>query len=372
MKNKFISFTGLKEEYKNIKKNIFTDYDNIFSNSEFILRKKVKEFELKIAKYIGTKFAIGLNSGTDALLMGVHCAGIKKKDEVITVSHTYVASIAAIVHVGATPIFVDIKDDYNIDPTQIEKKINKRTKGIMVVHLNGRSCDMAPIVKIAKKYNLTIIEDCAQALGTKYKSRHVGTFGKVGCFSLHPMKILNIPGDGGFLTTNSKNIYKKISLLRDHGQEIPKTKNKIVCYGFNSRLDNIHAAVALIKLKKLNSVILTKRKIAKYYIKYLSKIKEIELPNFNDKIYYDTFNSFVIKVKNRTQLKKYLYKCRIETFSHYSVGVHMQKEIYTKKIKLKKTEEIQKKIVSLPIHASLKINELNYIINCIKKFYNYG
>ena len=231
-----VKYIDLYAQNYSIKKSINREVNKVFRESAFILRDNVTKFEEKIKKYLGVKYCLGLNSGTDALLMIMSQLNLKKKDEVIVPSHTYVASVSAIKHVGAEPIFVDIADDYNVDPNSIESKISKRTKAIMVVHLNGRSCQMDKINKLAKKYNLHVIEDAAQSLGAKFKDKYVGNFGLASAFSLHPMKSLSVPGDGGFLTTNSKKIYIRTKLLRDHGRLNTSKGLKRICYGVNKNV----------------------------------------------------------------------------------------------------------------------------------------
>ena len=222
-----IKYINLAEQYKSLSSDIKNEFKKIFKNSSFILRKHVTNFEKIISKKINVKYTVGVNSGTDALLFALAQIGITKNDEIITPSHTYVATISAIVHVGAKPVFVDIQDDFNINPDLIEKKITSKTKAILPVHLNGRCCNMRKIKKIAKKYNLKIIEDAAQAFGSKFNKKFAGSFGHSAAFSLHPMKNLNVPGDGGFLTTNQKKIYNHTLLLRDHGRYRNKNLKEI-------------------------------------------------------------------------------------------------------------------------------------------------
>ena len=366
-----IKYINLSAQYSSISYEIKKEIDNIFKNSAFILRKSVLKFEQKICKILRVKYCVSVNSGTDALLFALSQAGLQKNDEVITPSHTYVASVSAINHVGAVPVFVDIEDDFNIDPKAIEKKISKKTKVIMVVHLNGRSCDMKPILKIAKKYKLKIIEDAAQAFGAKYGDRYVGNFGFAAAFSLHPMKNLSVPGDGGFLTTNNKKVYEKILLLRDHGRKKKNGKEIRECYGFNSRLDNLHAAIALVKLKYFFKWIKKRNEIANNYSKKLRHIKEIILPIYYSKVsYYNTYNSYVIRVKKRDKLKSFLAKNGIEVFSHIDKGVHLERKLYKKNSYLPKTEKIEKEIISLPIYPELKEKDFNFIIKKIDSFYN--
>lgn len=367
-----IKYINLAAQHNSIENEIKREIDNVFKNSAFILRKNVSRFEQKICKILGVKYCVSVNSGTDALLFALSQVGLKKGDEVITPSHTYVASVSAIDHVGAVPIFVDIADDFNIDPNLIEKKITKKTKAIMVVHLNGRCCDMNPIIKIAKKYKLKIIEDAAQGFGSKYNGRYVGNFGYAAAFSLHPMKNLSVPGDGGFLTTNNKRVFEKVLLLRDHGRIKIGNKEIRKCYGFNSRLDNLHASIALVKLKYFFGWMSKRREIAEFYNKELEVISNyIVTPKLNkkDKLHEDTFNSYVVRSKKRNALKKYLLKNKIEVFSHIDKGVHLEKNLYSKKINLPKTEQLEKEILSLPIYPELSKKQQLIICNAIKKFY---
>lgn len=368
-----VKYIDLFAQNYSIKKYINREINKVFKKSAFILRDNVTKFEEKIRKYLGVKYCLGLNSGTDALLMIISQLNLKKKDEVIVPSHTYVASVSAIKHVGAVPIFVDIGHDYNIDPNCIENKISKRTKAIMVVHLNGRSCQMDKINKLAKKYNLNVIEDAAQSLGAKFKNKYVGNFGIASAFSLHPMKSLSVPGDGGFLTTNSRKIYTRTKLLRDHGRLNTKKGVKRICYGVNSRLDNLHAGIALIKLKYFTNWIKKRRIIANYYNKNLINFKKYGLltPNFEDKknFFFDTFNSYVIRVKNRKKFRDFMDEKGIEVFSHLDKGVHLEKNLYSKKITLPITEKIEKEIISLPIYPELNKNKQKYIVNAIKEFF---
>jgi len=360
-----IKYIDLKKQHANLGNQLYKKIKKIFLNSHFILRNEVANFERSICKLLKVKYCVGLNSGTDALLMGLSQLQLKKDDEVITVSHTYIATVSAILHVGAVPVYVDIDESFNINPNLIEKKISKKTKAILVVHLNGRCCDMSKISSIAKKYNLKIIEDCAQALGSKYKNKFAGTFGIAGAFSLHPMKTLSVPGDGGFLITNNKKVYRNICLLRDHGRD--RKTNLKKCFGFNSRLDNLHAAIALVKLPKFKNWVIKRRKIALRYSENLKNLKKISLPLYDGKNYYDTFNSYVIRVKKRDMLKLFLLRSGIEVFSHIDKGVHLENFSKTK-VALPQTEKIEKEILSLPIYPELSLSKVDFISNKIKIF----
>ena len=377
MKKK-IKFINLVGQYQTISGDMKKQFGKIFSNSSFVLREHVSRFEKQISKKLKVKYVVGLNSGTDALLMALAQLNIKKGDEIITPSHTYVATVSAITHVGAKPVFVDITNDFNIDTKKIEKKINKKTKAIVPVHLNGRSCDMKTLMSISKKYKIPVIEDAAQSFGTKFNGKFTGTFGQSGAFSLHPMKNLSVPGDGGFLVTNNKKIFQNVCLLRDHGRSRIKRNYKLKseflkCFGFNSRLDNIHASVALLKLKKIDSWINKRRSIANYYHKFLINNKNLVIPKFDNhkkNVFFDTYNSYVIRVlKKRDQLKRYLEENGIEVFIHMERGVHLEKFLKVGKWKLPITEKLENQILSLPIYPELKISDQKYIISKVNNFF---
>jgi len=366
MKDSFINYVDLSKQWKDERKDLLSLLDKALSKGTYVGGDQVLKFEKNIAKFLNVKYVISLNSGTDALTLGLHCLGLKKNDEVITPPNSFIASTAVVTHLGLKPRFVDILDDQNIDPSQIEKNITKKTKVIMPVHLTGRICRMKEILKIAKKYNLKVIEDSAQAFGSKLYNRHAGTFGDVGCFSTHPLKNLNSLGDGGFMVTNNKSIYERARILRNHGT---KDRNVIDEFGFVSRLDTIQAVVLDYRLKKVNRLIKRRRKNAALYRKYLTK--KIFIPK-ERKDEFNTYHTFVVQTPNRDQLKKYLITKGIETAIHYPIPIHLQpsaKKIGHKKGDFIKTERQSKKILTLPIHQHLKESEIFKISQLINKFF---
>ena len=269
-----IKHNYLSEQFENSKK-IFNLIENTVKFNDFTLGRYLEKFETKFCKNQKAKYSIGVGSGTDAIFLSLKALGIKDGDEVITPAYSFYATAGAIVNTGAKPIFVDIKEDLNIDENKIEKKITKKTKAIVPVHWSGRICNMKKIIEIAKKYKLFIVEDaCHAILAHDDKNKYAGNFGITGCFSMHPLKNLNVWGDGGIITTNNKAIYKKLKLLRNHGL-ISRDNCKI--YGYNSRLDTIQAAVGLEMIKKINHI--TKKRIqnAKYLNLRLNKNKNIKL-----------------------------------------------------------------------------------------------
>ena len=348
------------------KKKLISIFSNILDTGKYVGGNEIIKFEKQIAKLCKTKYAVGLNSGTDALTIGLHLLGVRKGDEVITTPNSFIASTAVIVHLGAKPIFVDVLDDQNMDPSQIEKAITKKTKVIMPVHLSGRMCQMDRIMNIAKKYKIKVIEDAAQAIGSKYKNKMSGSYGDIGCFSAHPLKNLAAIGDSGYLTTNNFNYYKKCKSLINHGME---NRDKIKNFGFVSRMDNLQAAILNFKLKNLKNIIDIRRQNAKVYEKKLNK-KFIKI-NFEKKEEFNTYHTFVIQTTKRNKLKKYLEKKGINTSIHYPIPIHLQpasKKFGYKKGDFKNTEQQSNQILTLPINEKIKTHKINTICKLINKF----
>lgn len=369
MKKKIIPYVDLKKQFKSEKKNILKAINSCFKSGNFILGNHVEMLEKKIANYCGVKYCVALNSGTDALTLALHLLGVKKGDEVITPPNSFIASTAAIVHLGAIPVFADVLEDQNIDPLEIKKKISKKTSAIMPVHLTGKPCKMTDIIKISKKFKIPVVEDAAQAIGTKLNGKMVGTFGEVGCFSAHPLKNLNAVGDSGYLITNKKNVYEKAKLLRNHGI---KSRKNIKFFGYVSRMDSIQAAVLIFRLKNLNKIINKRRNNAKIYKKFLQKIVQIKLP-FEEKGEFSTYHTYVVQVEKRDKLQKYLKRKGVDTLIHYPILINKSeayKRIFgKKKISLPIAEQQSKKILTLPINQFLKISEIKRICECIELFY---
>ena len=242
-----IPYVNIKKQYFIERRNLLSVIDKVLSSGNWVGGSEIDKFEESISKICKTKYCVSLNSGTDALTLGLHLLGVRKGDEVITPPNSFVASTAVIVHLGAKPVFVDVNKDQNINVELIEKKITKKTKAIMPVHLTGRMCEMDKINKISKKYNIPIIEDSAQSIMSSFKNKMSGSWGKIGCFSTHPLKNLNASGDGGFLTTNDKKIYEIIKNLRSHGME--DDRNNVKNFGYVSRMDNLQAAILNYRLK---------------------------------------------------------------------------------------------------------------------------
>ncbi|MDD4201269.1 MAG: DegT/DnrJ/EryC1/StrS family aminotransferase [Candidatus Pacebacteria bacterium] len=364
-------FLDLNNQYKKIEKEINKAIGKIFKNGVFIGGEEVEQFEKEFAKFCNAKHAISVNSGTDALFLSLKALDIKEGDEVITTPFTFIATAETIINCKAKPVFVDIDlNTFNIDASKIEKAITKNTKAIMPVHLFGQMADMGEIVKIAKKYNLYIIEDAAQAVGAKYKNNMAGTIGNLGCFSFFPSKNLGGYGDGGMIVTNNGKLFEKLRLLRNHGSS-PKEKYLNLTIGMNSRLDSLQAAILRVKLKHLLKWNKERKKRADYYNQSLKKIKEIILPKIKEENVH-VFNQYTIKIKKREDFKKYLQKIGIPTNVYYPLPLHLQpalKYLGYKKGDFPVAEEISKEVISLPVYPELSKKDQDSVIKEIKRFY---
>tara|TARA_Y100000590_G_scaffold467999_1_gene648931 strand:+ start:2392 stop:3495 length:1104 start_codon:yes stop_codon:yes gene_type:complete len=362
-----VELIDLKQRFKDEEKTIMKIVHRVLSKGNLILTKEVQNFEKMICKYTNTKYCLGLNSGTDALMMSLWSSGIKKGDEVITSPISFVATANAIVHVGAKPVFVDVGDDLNINPELIENAITKKTKAIIPVHWTGRVCKMDKIMKIAKKYGLIVIEDAAQATGAYYKNKHAGTFGKISAFSTHPLKNLNALGDGGFIITNEKKLYDKIKLYRSHGLE-GRDDAKII--GVNSRLDSLNAEVLTFRLKKLREIIKKRKKNISLYRKYI-KTDKVQILDDNKKE-TNSYVMFITLSKKREKLQIYLKKHKIQSLLYYPTPLHMHKSMKFLKYgkgSLPNAERITEEVISFPHHQYISEKQIKYVCNKINNFY---
>lgn len=365
-----VRFVDYPEHYRRIWDEVMGAIGDCLSKGDLIARKQLEDFEANLAKFIGTKYAIGLNSGTDALLLSLKAAGIGKGDEVITVSHTFVATLMSIVFNGAIPKLVDIGEDMEMDVNRLEKTITKKTRAVIPVHLNGRMTDMRIVIKIAQEHNLIVVEDAAQALGARIGTLNSGASGLTGCFSFYPAKILGCAGDGGALVTNDDEIARKAKLLRDHG--FNRNTNDFLMYGFNSRLDNIQAAILGIKLKYLPDWIRRRRDIAAIYDKGLRNIDGLKLPPGPDagNDFFDVYQNYVIRSDKRDDLNDFLKKNEIETLISWPKPNHMHPALGLTRFKLPMTEKISKTVISLPMYPEISDDDVKYVIETLKAFHD--
>ena len=350
-------------------KKILSKIAKVVKRNDFTLGEEVNIFENNIKKLIGAKHVVAVGSGTDAIFLSLKCLNIKEGDEVITTPFTFYATIGAIVTAGAKPVFADVNFDFNIDPREIEKKITKKTKAIIPVHWGGKICDMKAIMKISKKYSIPVIEDSCHAILAKRYGKFAGNFGKMGCFSLHPLKNLNVWGDGGYIVVKNYKDFKRLSLMRNHGLV---GRNKNLLFGYNSRLDTVQAVVANHLLKKLKN--LTKKRInnSLYLDKGLKKFKNLELikrePNS-----IEVFHLYCLRVKsNKKYILNQLIKNGIDVKVHYPVPMHLQpaaKYLRHKVGHFPNTELIAKETISLPVHEFITKKNLDKIISIFEYVY---
>jgi dTDP-4-amino-4,6-dideoxygalactose transaminase len=366
-----IPLVDLKAQYESLKTEIDEAISGVVEGTQFILGPEVKAFEQEIAAFIGTKYAVGVASGTDALHLALLAGGIQPGDEVITTPFTFIATAETITHCGAVPVFVDIDPrTYNIDPAYIEAKITKKTKAILPVHLYGQPAAMTHILELARKYKLKVIEDCAQALGARYKDKKVGSLGDAGCLSFFPSKVLGAYGDGGMVVTNNPEIAEKVIMLRSHGG-----KQKYYNYvpGFNSRLDALQAAILRVKLRHIDDWLELRRKKAALYSKLLGQIDGVKPPYAADDSYH-IFNYFTVRLNpkiDRNKLQEHLNSQGIASVVYYPLSLHLQpvyKPLGYKKGNLPESEKAQEEVLSLPIYPELGDKTVEIVVRAIESY----
>lgn len=369
-----VSFLDFTPQHQEIKKEMDQAISMVIKRGDYILGKEVGLFEAEFAKFCNTRYAVGVSSGTAALFLAAASLGIGKGDEVIVPDFTYIATALAVSYTGAKPVFVDIEENtYNIDVTKIKNAITKNTKAIIPVHLYGQPANLPEILKIAKVYNLKIIEDAAQAHGASLKMSEnkwqvVGGIGDIGCFSFYPTKNLGALGDGGMITTNNEEIYKKLLMLRDYGR-ISKYEHALI--GYNSRLDTIHAAVLRIKLKKLAAWNKSRKEIACLYNDLLNDLPELVTP-YESPLIKHAHHVYAIRAQKREALIQELKNNKISVLIHYPIPLHLQtayKDLNYKTGDFPVSEKIALEIISLPIYPFMNKKQVRYVADSIKKFY---
>lgn len=332
----------------------------------YIMGKELEQFETDFATYTGAKYSVGVANGLDALILGCRALGIGEGDEVLVQANTYIASVMGISINGATPVFVEPDDYYEIDVTKLEEKLTDKTKAVMVVHLYGQSANMTEIVSFCKKHNLKLIEDCAQSHGSMHAGKMTGTFGDVGCFSFYPSKNLGCFGDGGAIVTDSEEIRDKIKMLRNYGSKVRYYNEEV---GVNSRLDEIQAALLKVRLSHMDELTAERKAIAKYYYDEINN-SLIELPKVAD--YADhVFHQFVIRCKNRAGLIEYLDEKGIGTIIHYPIPPHLS-EAYAylgcSRGDYPITEEYADTVLSIPIYNGITREEQDRVIEALNNY----
>ena len=361
-----IPYVTLAAQFSEEKAQLLPIVERVLGSGQYVDGEAIHDLEQRIAALCGVRYAVALNSGTDALILGMKALGIGAGDEVITPPNSFVASTAAIVHLGATPVFADVLQDQNIDPEKVADAITPRTKAIMPVHLTGRIADMCTILDIAQRNGLFVIEDAAQAIGSSYDGKPAGSFGDLGCFSTHPLKNLNACGDGGFVATNDDRIASRLRLLRNHGLS---DRNTVEVFGFVSRMDALQAAILNFRLDRLSGIIRRRRDNAAKYMVLLDR-ERVFVPA-ERQIEFNTHHTFVIQVDRRDAVKAHLAEQGIGSAIHYPVPIYLQPAAAAlgyKRGDFPVTESQAERILTLPVHQGLKGKEIAEIADCVNAF----
>jgi dTDP-4-amino-4,6-dideoxygalactose transaminase len=362
-----IGYVNLPAQFEEERTEIMQAVEGVFRRGDFIGGEAVGKLEQELSAYLGSPHVVTLNSGTDALVLAMKALNIGPGDEVITPPNSFVASTASIIAVGATPVFADVLPDQNIDPVAVEAAVTPRTKAIMPVHLTGRMADMNPLMAIAKKHRLAVIEDSAQAVGSTYDGGMSGTIGTIGCFSGHPLKNLNAAGDAGFVVTADARLPDRIKRLRNHGLI---NRSDVTEWGTVSRLDTLQAEVLRIRLRHLPSVIERRRRNAAQYRDELASTPLFIPPCRN--IEFNTFHTFVVQTERRDELQKFLAGRGIETTIHYPVPIHLQPaaaHLGHGKGAFPVTERQASEILTLPINQFLSSADISYTCAMVREFF---
>ena len=362
-----VKFTDLSGEFIQLKKALTKIFIRVGKTGQYVLGNELEKFEKNVKKFLKVKYVIGVGNWTEGMGLVCKALDLKKNDEIITVSNSFVATCGALAYNNVKPVLVDVNEDLNINPAKVIKKITRKTKAIMPVHLSGIPSSIFQLKKICKNKKLLLIEDAAHAFGSKLNNKFLGTIGDIGIFSLHPRKNFHVFGDGGIIVTNNKRIYTKLKLLRNHGL---LNRDEAIIWGTNSRLDNMQAAFGNLMLKKINILNQKHINISKYYSKNLKKY--VQTPIYNLKASNPTFHQYIIRTKHRNKLMKYLKKSGVETAIHYPNPIHKQ-QAYIKtfgRISLPMTEKYSKQILSLPMHHSLKKKQIQHVVKCIASFFD--
>ncbi len=362
-----VPFVDPREHYRRLKPKIDAAILDCLSGGDLIDRRQLRDFETRLAAFVGVKYAVGLNSGYHALQFSLLAAGIGPGDEVITVAHTFVATVSAIVNVGAHSVLVEVGSDYNMDADAFEAAITARTKAVLPVSLNGHVCQMDRIVAIAEKHNLVVIEDSAQALGAELHGHKAGSLGLTGCFSFYPFKILGGFGDGGAVTTNDANVAQMVRRLRYNGED--RETGEYHYHGQTALLDNVQAAVLNVKLGHLPKWIEHRRAIAALYHEGLQEIPELRLPQFDGSGRFDVFQNYVIRTEARDGLREHLMKHGVETLVHWPKPMWKHENLGLQNPGLAETERICREVISLPMSVETTREQVEIVVDCVRSFY---
>ncbi len=361
-----VPYVDFRTQYAAQRRPLLAALDRVLTGGEYILGREVAAFEAELARLCGVRHAVGVANGTDALVLTLKALGIGPGDEVITAPNSFVASASCIALAGARPVFVDVGPDGLMDPALLAGALTRRAKAVIPVHLTGKVCDMDPIRRFARKHGLIVVEDAAQAVGAEYRGRRAGSLGRAGCFSFHPLKNLNAAGDAGAVVTDDGRLAEELRLLRNHGL---KSRDEVLCWGFNSRLDPLQAAVLRLRLKALPGIIARRRRNAALYRKGLAGV--VGLPP-EDQDSRQTYHLFMIQCERRDELQAFLARRGVGTAVHYPTPIHLQpccRGLGYRRGDFPETERQARRILSLPVHQGLTRTQIACVVRRIREFY---
>jgi dTDP-4-amino-4,6-dideoxygalactose transaminase len=353
--------------YRMIKEELDAAYFEVMSQGDLIDRGQLKKFEENLAAFVGTKYAVGLNSGYDALHMSLRAAGIGAGDEVIVPAHTFVASASAIVNAGAKPVLVDVGRDFNINCEKIEEAITSQTRGLMAVHLNGYMADMVRVLELARKHNLVVVEDACQSLGSQMQGKRAGSWGLTGCWSFYPFKILGGYGDGGAITTNDPEVALFATRMRYNGED--RQTGEYHGHGFTCLLDNLQAAFLDVKLRHLPGWIERRKEIASRYQAGLSDIPDLMLPHYDDPRRDHVYQNYVVRAKQGNEFSEYLQASGIEVLTQFRKPYYRHEALNLEDRGFPETEILSREVCSLPMNVEITFEEVDYVIKVVRRFY---
>jgi len=362
-----VPFVEPDKLYQNLKNELDQAYFEVMSKGDLIDRSQLMDFEENLSKFVGTKYAVGLNSGYDSLHISLRAAGIGIGDEVIVPAHTFVATCSAVVNAGATPVLVDVRKDFNIDVDRMEEVITDKTKAILPVHLNGYMADMNRIMEIAKKYNLIIIEDACQSLGSSIDGKGAGSWGLTGCWSFYPFKILGGYGDGGAITTNDSEVALFARRMRYNGED--RDTGEYHGHGFTCLLDNLQAAFLDVKLRYLSEWIKRRKNIAERYREAFSDIPDLMLPHYNRPGFDHVYQNYVVRSKQGDDFSNYLKRNGVEVIIQFRKPYYKHKALKLVDRGFPETESLSREVCSLPMNVEIDDEQIDYVIKVVKSFY---
>lgn len=362
-----VPFVDPRKNYKLIKDEIDAAYFDVMSKGDLIDRGHLKSFEENLARFVGTKYAVGLNSGYDALHMSLRAAGIKQGDQVIVPSHTFVATCSAVINAGATPVLVDVAKDFNIDVSKIEEAITPRTKAIIPVHLSGYMADMPRVMEIAKKYNLVVVEDACQSLGSSINGKKAGAWGLTGCWSFYPFKILGGYGDGGAITTNDPDVVLFAKRMRYNGED--RQTGEYHGHGFTCLLDNLQAAFLDVKLRHFPSWVVKRKQLAERYRAAFSDIPDLMIPHYEKPGFDHVYQNYVVRSKQGDEFSNYLKNNGVEVLIQFRKPYYRHEALKLVDRGFPETEALSREVCSLPMNVEIDDEQAEYVIKTVRGFY---